>query len=89
MTTKGMIQMKQDMLKNILQMMCAVRTKEDLDILRNAWRSLNEIDHIIIRHMEHERSGAYVGRNEAVPYNLRGFQELRGEEHGHIRQNLR
>lgn len=84
MTTKEMIQMKQDMLKNILQMMSTIKTKEELNILRNAWRSLNEIDHIIIKHMEHERSDTYAGKNETVPYNLRGFQELRGEEYGHI-----
>lgn len=84
MTNKEILTMKQDMLKNILKMMSAIRSKEELNILRNAWRALNEIDHIIIKRMEHERSDAYAGKNETVPYNLRGFQELRSEEYGHI-----
>ena len=84
MTNKEMLTMKQDMLKNILKMMSTIRSKEELNILRNAWRSLNEIDHIIIKRMEHERSNAYAEKDETVPYNIRGFQKLRGEEYGHV-----
>ena len=84
MTNKEMLDMKHDMLKNILRMMNQARTKEELNILRNAWRALNEIDHIIINRIERERSDAYAERNERVPYNLRGFQELRREEHANV-----
>lgn len=84
MTNKELLDMKQDMLKNILRMMNQTHTRDELNILRNAWRALNEIDHIIINRIERERSDAYAGRNERLPYNLRGFQELRGEKYGHI-----
>lgn len=84
MTNTELLEIKQDMLKNILRMMNQTHTREELNILRNAWRSLNEIDHIIINRIERERSDAYARKNERLPERIRGFQELRSEKYGHV-----
>lgn len=58
--TRGerIIDCKTRALKEILNIMNLTQTKEDWDILRNAWKSLNEIDHIIMkRGVTHGQSG--------------------------------